>query len=61
MVPTNSQAFVISGSNLENFKRCLSKVDKHSKMIKGLLEEEMRRIEAALSSDSDEEQELHAI
>ena len=30
-------------------------------MIKGLLEEEMRRIEAALSSDSDEEQELHAI
>ena len=56
LVPTNTQAFVVTENNVHNFRKCLSKLEEREKLIAQKLDEEMRRITDALSaSDSDDD------
>ena len=55
LVPVSSQCFIVSENNISNFKKCINKVQKQSAIIKGKLDEEMRKITDALSSDDDDE------
>ena len=61
MVPTNAQAFVVTDNNIDNFCKCLSKLQAREKLIEKKLEDEMRRITDALSASSDSDDDLTII
>ena len=53
LIPTITQGVVLSEHNFDNFKKALNKIDRHADIIKSKLQEEMKKIEEALTSDSD--------
>ena len=55
LIPTITQGFVLSENNFDNFKKALNKIDKHAEIITSKLQEQMRKIDEALTSDSDSE------
>ena len=55
LVPVSSQCFIVSENNIVNFKKCINKVQKQCDIIKVKLDEEMKKITDALSSDDEDD------
>ena len=52
---------MVTDNNIDNFCKCLSKLQAREKLIEKKLEDEMRRITDALSASSDSDDDLTII